>query len=1034
MKFALIFLFSVCNVLILSAQKEGNIWYFGNNAGITFNTSPPSSLTDGKLSQREGCSSVCDKSGILLFYTDGQKVYDKTHTLMSNGSGLLGNNSSCQSGVIIPWPDSIYKYFIISVDAIENNATYGVRYSLVDMRLNGGKGDIVSGEKNIVLTKPQCEKATAVLHCNKKDFWLVTNQASSDSILSFAITSSGINKKAVRSNTGVTMSGNLNNNLGYINPSHDGTKLATCHFQLNKFLLMDFDNQTGKVSNVMTFSKTAAYCAEFSPNNKILYVSGLRSPTSIHQFDISSNNQSTIQSSKKQIFDYGSGEMGALKLASNGKIYASSETTTYGYNTYLGVINTPDSIGPYYNPTGIYLSGRNARLGLPNIFYSTPLLKNEVILVDDTCFGVIGTFNLVANNNSSTVKWDFGDPSSGSNNTATGVTVYHTFTAIGKYKVKAFYSYSCTYDTVIRLLNIINNNQKISLGKDTFVCPNTNTTLQPDIGGVGYLWSTGAKTKSIIVNKKGKYWVKVSFSCGASLDTIEIFDKVSKSDFNVPRDTLLCKKFINYPLIVSAKIAHQTLWNTGETRDTILISAPGNYIVNMQHICGTYTDTVNVSQFNIGAPLRDTGYCFPVTKTIVKQSVNSIKWNTGDTGHLLLINKAGQYSLIESYKHCSNYDTVDISDILKNAKYSFPKDSFFCQKFSNFPLIVSATVAHQTQWSTGETTDTINVSTPGNYTVSMTHYCGSYKDTIHISEFVIGTPLRDTSWCFPVTETLMKTSPNNVKWNTGDTTHAIQISQPGQYIATEYYKQCQHLDTIIITSKTNATAIFAGNDTVICSLPIAKTLSVSCVDGHTTLWSNGSTNDNISINSAGIYTVSVTNACQVFYDTVTVELFHSNLYLGRDTAYCFSTDYILTAPFYNNYQYRWQDGSKANTFAAKQKGSYYVTVGYGNCMTSDSINITGDNSADNVFIPNAFSPNDDDLNDFFPFQTSEKPIDIEIYNRWGEKIYAASKTTIGWNGLYKNKMVESDVYLYMIRYKDCSKRDVFLHGTFTVIY
>lgn len=893
MKKIALFIFCAFLSNYIFSQKEGNIWYFGNNAGVSFNTSPPTALTNGKLSQREGCSSVCDKNGNLLFYTDGQKVYDRQHNLMSNGSGLLGNNSSCQSGVIIPWPDSTSKYFIITVDAIENSATYGVRYSVVDMRLNSGYGDVVSSEKNIVLTKPQCEKATAVLQCNKRDFWLVTNHSSSDSILAFAITPAGINKKAVRSNTGYSMSGNLNNNLGYLNPSHDGKKLVSCHFLLDMFLLMDFDNQTGKVSNVMSFSKPAAYCGEFSPNNKILYVSGLRSPTSIDQFDISSNNQTTIQSSKKLIFNYGSGEMGALKLASDGKIYATSETT--GYNGYIGAISTPDSIGPYYSPKNIYLSGKMARLGLPNIFYSTPFNGNQSIAIKDTCFLNLTSLNLTVNP-SGTTTWNFADPASGANNIATGTKVTHTFTAPGKYRVMAIYNTSCITDTVYRDLTIINTKQKFSIGNDTTICPSNIVTLKPNTTGLSYTWSTGETTSSINVNSNGKYWLQINFSCGASRDTIEIFEKVKNTDFIIPRDTFLCQKIVNYPLIVKSLIAHQTLWNTGEKSDTILVSAAGKYIVNMKHICGNYIDTIVLSEFNYSKQLRDTSYCFPSTQNITNSSINKIKWSTGDT------------------------------------------------------------------------------------------------------------------------------------------TQSIQISLPGQYIVEETNKYCKHIDTVIISSKTKATKIFVGNDTIICDKPISQNLSVSCIDQHTTLWSNGATTDNTTVVDSGYYFVTVKNVCHTFKDTIRIELFNKYLNLGRDTALCFASDFIISVPNRPNYQYKWQDGSSGNTFAAKRKGQYYLTTSYGKCQSSDTLNISGDDATDELYIPNAFSPNDDEVNDFFPFTSSSKPIDIEIYNRWGEKIYDAKKSQIGWNGVYKNTLVESGVYLYKIKYKDCSNRNVFVKGTFTVIY
>ena len=88
------------------AQKESSIWYFGHGAGIDFNSGSPLALTNGQLNTKEGCASICTKKGDLLFYTDGITVYDKQHNVMTNGTGLKGNNSSTQSAVVALLPGS----------------------------------------------------------------------------------------------------------------------------------------------------------------------------------------------------------------------------------------------------------------------------------------------------------------------------------------------------------------------------------------------------------------------------------------------------------------------------------------------------------------------------------------------------------------------------------------------------------------------------------------------------------------------------------------------------------------------------------------------------------------------------------------------------------------------------------------------------------------------------------------------------------------------------------------------------------------
>ncbi|MGZ5245444.1 MAG: T9SS type B sorting domain-containing protein, partial [Bacteroidia bacterium] len=92
----IVFLLSLFCAANLHAQNEGNNWYFGNKAGISFSGSTPKALTDGALSTLEGCATISDKKGNLLFYTDGIKVYNRKHKIMPNGSDLAGDPSSTQ--------------------------------------------------------------------------------------------------------------------------------------------------------------------------------------------------------------------------------------------------------------------------------------------------------------------------------------------------------------------------------------------------------------------------------------------------------------------------------------------------------------------------------------------------------------------------------------------------------------------------------------------------------------------------------------------------------------------------------------------------------------------------------------------------------------------------------------------------------------------------------------------------------------------------------------------------------------------------
>src|SRR5688572_7206941 len=184
---------------ILSAQNEANNWLYGHFAGITFNTSTPSALPGGQTQTNEGTSSISDAAGNLLFYSDGVKVWNRNHIVMPNGTGLHGNQSSSQSCLIVPWPEQENLYYVFT--APDWSANYGLEYSVVDMTLDGGLGDVTL-EKNIILLSSSTEKLTAALHRNNRYVWVVGHSFESADFYAWRISTSGIDTVPVISTAG----------------------------------------------------------------------------------------------------------------------------------------------------------------------------------------------------------------------------------------------------------------------------------------------------------------------------------------------------------------------------------------------------------------------------------------------------------------------------------------------------------------------------------------------------------------------------------------------------------------------------------------------------------------------------------------------------------------------------------------------------------------------------------------------------------------------------------------------------------------
>ncbi len=164
-------------------MERKNIWYFGNKGGIDFNKQPPKALGNSAMDTPAGCAIVCDQNGQTIFYTNGNSVWDKTNTLIASGIG--GDSTSSESALIIPVPNDPTLYYIFTTQAIEDfSGQEQLRYSLFDLKMNGGNGGIV--EKDILLFAKSTERITG------NDQWMIAHEYGNNTFRAYKITTKGL--------------------------------------------------------------------------------------------------------------------------------------------------------------------------------------------------------------------------------------------------------------------------------------------------------------------------------------------------------------------------------------------------------------------------------------------------------------------------------------------------------------------------------------------------------------------------------------------------------------------------------------------------------------------------------------------------------------------------------------------------------------------------------------------------------------------------------------------------------------------------
>jgi hypothetical protein len=352
------------------AQTVADNWYFGANTGITFSNGAAEPLAGSMMQTAEGCASYSDPDGNLLFYSDGVTVWARDHSVMPNGTGLNSSSTCTQAALVVPHPgnDSLF-YIFTPPDMFNPSGSFC--YSIVDLTLNGGYGDVT--EKNIPLFSPSTEKVTGVVARNKHDYWVIGHGYGNADFYSFSVTSQGIDPVPVISTAGMPHAYSDDNNIGQMKASPCGDRIAVVVLDSAFVEVFDFNDQTGEVSNPIhlgDFTPNNAwgpYGLEFSPNGSRLYMTQV-TPGIVVQYDLWAGTPAdVILSADTVAFSGPFDRFSSLQNAPDGKIYIAKTE-----EDHLAAIEHPDSLGAAcgYVANAVSLPPIMCAHGLPNFITS----------------------------------------------------------------------------------------------------------------------------------------------------------------------------------------------------------------------------------------------------------------------------------------------------------------------------------------------------------------------------------------------------------------------------------------------------------------------------------------------------------------------------------------------------------------------------------------------------------------------------------------------------------------------------------------
>lgn len=743
-----ILLLLFCQALTIHAQYD-NVWAFGYGAGIDFNVTPPIPITTGS-NTHEGTAMMCDKNGNLLLYTDGYAVWNKNHGVMPNGYDLpgFGTNiikSSSNGAIIIPFPDHPDRYYVFSLGANEYPNTAGMLfYSVVDMSLNNGLGDVISGQKGIVVDSLLSEHMS-VVSGNNCDVWLVviSRQDPYDHKFKvYNISINGIDPVPTISDAieAPFQDNNPRRMMGSIDFSIDRSKIAVANKALVTY---DFNSDDGSISNPLILYDGSIFqfygCAFSFDGSKLYGTYG----NHLIQYNLGLPTTNAVINSKTIISDQQIG--GHIRRAPDGKLYTLHNQS--GAQNTMNVVNSPNLPGQAcdfgYRQFPLML-GTSGFIGLPNAVISRPKV--------DTTFSVNlceerDSWLTPSNGNGRHYLWSTGDTSSSLYINTPG-TYWVTYRDLsGSCIVDRTDTFIASRDLSTGL-SISNSCRRPANGSVHHIVP------VADSNSYDYVWVALLSRDTLSVDSfvenlpAGDYQVRIANQLGC--DTTIMFTILEEHyQLSFESDTIICEGDEVWFNNTSSPYYQDFYWAFGDGGNADLQSPryiynkSGAYKVMLSATGEKCQDTV-YKTILVDAPVNKLSFVCDKHEICIGENISftpevdsaaiRLHWSFGEyssfsTSDLKKVQHAFddigelEVQLTASFRACPDISFSKSVDVYPYPEVDLGTDSAICLHGSPIyleNLRASPTQPYRQVWNTGDTTATLKVVHPGNYSLSVT--------------------------------------------------------------------------------------------------------------------------------------------------------------------------------------------------------------------------------------------------------------------------------------------------------------------------
>ncbi len=641
--------------------------------------------------------------------------------------------------------------------------------------------------------------------------------------------------------------------------------------------------------------------------------------------------------------------------------------------------------------------------------------------------------------------------------------------------------------------------ESVDLGSDVVVCT-MPVSLDAGINGADYLWNTGENTQTVVADNEGVYSVTVSENGCESTDSVNVsidnylsFDlgdnvntcslpieletpiydanyswsngeNGSTSTINSPgwisleidqdgcsgEDSLLVNLIdfeevdlgpditvCELPITLSSNITGESYtWDTGDNTAETEVDQPGTYSLTViQNGCES-SDEVTVSvdseiPIDLGP---DMAVCdFPITIESPVGGVN-YTWSDGTTGSEITVVEPGTVTLDVELDGCTGSDEVTIS-LFEPEAANLPDSLESCTS----PVELSADLNNADYlWSTGSETNETEVTASGWVVLEYSQNNCPAAD----STYVLIDPLFEFSMepevnvcSFPYTFD-SEVSAQNYNWSDGSSNAEITVQEPGTYTLAAEEDGCIGEQSVEINQIAYQQAQLPDSIAV-CELPLNLFSGVSSGDSYQ--WSTGAQTEFIDVIAAGTYAVSVVdNGCPSTAQTVvSIQPLPEISISGQSQTICADEKVQIAAQVDYADEISWNHGSSELSVLLDEAGVYTLVAENFCGSVSESVDIIVEDCSFRLFIPNAFSPNADGVNDlFWPQAINFTDTEFQVYARNGQLVFETfDMENEKWNGNVNGSSFysQSTVFVYQFKGRTLQGRIIEKSGTITVV-